>query len=81
MAMITDTQATIGFSGSFLTRLMAAVHAVADVMRFHRTLRELGTLDDRTLRDIGLIRGDLIELRMASSAEALRALTLVYRAR
>jgi len=75
MAMITQTQSGAGFAGSFLSSLMTAFKAVAETITFHRTLRTLGELDDIALRDIGLTRGDLIDLRMASSAEALNAFT------
>lgn len=75
MAMITETQSGVGFSDSFLSNLMMAFKAVAGTLRFHRTLRILGKLDDIALRDIGLTRSDLIDLQMASTAEAINALT------
>jgi uncharacterized protein YjiS (DUF1127 family) len=79
MAMMTETQSTIGFSDSLGTRLMAAFHAMTSMMRFHRTLRILEELNDIVLRDIGLTRGDLSDLRIASSEEAVRAMTRIRR--
>ena len=79
MAMVTEAHSAAGFSGSFLPSLMTAFRAVVGTLKFQRTLSELDDLGDRTLRDIGLTRADLIDLRMASSAEAMRALAFIRR--
>lgn len=40
-----------------------------DWVRFHNTLAQLDELDDHMLRDVGLTRDDIIDLRLASSAD------------
>ena len=65
MAMLTETQsAKIGF----LDRFAAIAAAIGDLRRARATVRDLGTLDDHMLRDIGLSRSDLIEIERASPA-------------
>jgi hypothetical protein len=55
-------------SGSFLAGPRALIEAIADAIRFRKTLGKLEELDDHMLRDIGLSRSDLLDLRLASSA-------------
>ena len=65
MAMITETQSTAGFSGSFLSGMMASLTSFISMMTSRKTLTALDTLNDAMLRDIGLQRGDLCQARMA----------------
>jgi len=74
MAMITETPSGAQYSASFSSSISAAAQAVAGMFRFRKTLSALEALDDRQLRDIGLTRGDLVDLRMASSADAVNAI-------
>jgi uncharacterized protein YjiS (DUF1127 family) len=75
--MITDTPSGARYSASLSSSLSAAAQAIAAMFRFRRTLKALEALDDRQLRDIGLTRGDLTDLRMASSADAVTALARI----
>ena len=68
MAMITETPSGAQYSASFSSSMTAAAQAVA------KTLNALDALDDRQLRDIGLTRRDLFDLRIASSADAVNAI-------
>jgi uncharacterized protein YjiS (DUF1127 family) len=53
---------------SLLQRAKAFARA-RDWVRFHTTLTQLDELDDHMLRDVGLTRDDIIDLRLASSAD------------
>lgn len=64
MASLARTQST---SLSLLQTARAFARA-SDWARFHNTLSQLDELDDHMLRDIGLTRDDIIDLRLASSA-------------
>ncbi|HLB15692.1 MAG TPA: DUF1127 domain-containing protein [Burkholderiales bacterium] len=48
-------------------RIVSAVAAVAVRHRARRTIRELGILSDRELRDIGLCRAEIEEVAAGSS--------------
>lgn len=74
MAMITDTPSGAQYSASLSSSMTAAAQAIAGMFRFRKTLNALEALDDRQLRDIGLMRGDIADLRMASSADAVNAI-------
>ena len=74
MAMITETPSGAQYSASFSSSMTAAAQAVAGMFRFRKTLNALDALDDRQLRDIGLTRRDLFDLRIASSADAVNAI-------
>jgi uncharacterized protein YjiS (DUF1127 family) len=75
--MITDTPSGARYSASLSSSLSAAAEAIATMFRFSRTLKALDMLDDRQLRDIGLTRGDLADLRMASADHAFGALARI----
>lgn len=77
MAMITETSTGARYSGSFTASITAALQAVARMLRFRVTLNALDRLDDNQLRDIGLTRHDLFDLRNASSADTLGALSRI----
>lgn len=77
MAMITDTPSGARYSASLTASLSAAAQAIATMFRFHRTLKALDMLDDWQLKDIGLTRGDITDLRMASADHALGALARI----
>jgi uncharacterized protein YjiS (DUF1127 family) len=74
MAMITETSSGAQYSASLSSSMMAATQAIAGMLRFRKTLNALDRLDDRQLRDIGLTRSDLVDLRMASSTDAVNAI-------
>jgi uncharacterized protein YjiS (DUF1127 family) len=78
MTMTIDTPATTKASASLGRRLGALMAALGGWIRFRNTLTSLDELDDHALRDIGLHREDLIELRLASSATTTLA-TVVRR--
>jgi uncharacterized protein YjiS (DUF1127 family) len=75
--MITDTPNGARYSASFKSSMSAAIQAIAAMLRFRRRLNALSALDDRLLQDIGLTRSDLIELRTASSIDAVNALSRI----
>jgi uncharacterized protein YjiS (DUF1127 family) len=75
--MITDTPHGARYSASFKSSMSAAIRAIAAMLRFRRRLNALSALDDRMLQDIGLTRSDLIELRIASSRDAVNALSRI----
>jgi uncharacterized protein YjiS (DUF1127 family) len=65
---MTESKSGARLSGSFLAGPRALIEAIADAIRFRKTLTKLEELDDHMLRDIGLSRSDLFDLRLASSA-------------
>lgn len=77
MAMIIETPAGARYSGSFTASVRAALQAAVRMLRFRVTLNALDRLDDNRLRDIGLTRQDLFDLRSASSADALDAISRI----
>jgi uncharacterized protein YjiS (DUF1127 family) len=80
MTMMTESQSGAGSPGAFISGVMAACRAVAEAMRFRRTLRILSELDDHALRDIGLTRSDLFDLYVATSPiDALATLKRIRR--
>lgn len=64
MAMFAETQPISSLS---LLQSAKAFARARDWMRFHTTLSRLDELDDHMLRDIGLTRDDIADLRLASS--------------
>ncbi len=68
MMTITESKSGTRLSGSLLAGPRALIEAIADSIRFRNTLRKLEGLDDHMLKDIGLSRSDLMDLRLASSA-------------
>lgn len=67
MTMITLSRSGTGLAGSLLSGPTAVIRAMTETMKFRNTLRRLEELDDHMLRDIGLSRNDLMDLRLASS--------------
>jgi uncharacterized protein YjiS (DUF1127 family) len=67
MTMTIDTPATTRATTSLGQRFRATMAALGGWIRFRNTITTLDELDDHALRDIGLHRDDLIELRLASS--------------
>lgn len=49
----------IGLLGSLAVLITKLAHSVAQAIRYRRTYAELAQLDDRTLADLGITRGDI----------------------
>ena len=65
MALFAETQTMSSLS---LLQSAKSFARARDWMRFHKTLSRLDELDEHMLRDIGLTRDDIADLRLASSA-------------
>jgi uncharacterized protein YjiS (DUF1127 family) len=62
MAIFTETQVP---GTTFLGRLSAYAAKLGTMRRSRSVLRDLDALDDNLLRDIGLSRGDMLDIRAA----------------
>ena len=77
MTMMIESQATrLRTETGFFT---AMARAFAAYRNSRRTIRELGAMDDRTLRDIGLTRADV--MHAAASESIAEQMTMLNRAR
>jgi uncharacterized protein YjiS (DUF1127 family) len=65
--MTTETHPLSASSLGMTSRFGAFIAAVKEWLSFRNTFNLLDELDDNALRDVGLTRDDLIDLRLATS--------------